>query len=355
MLDIAAEDPVDWRAVDELLAVGPVHLRFSGSRPKLTVGRRDEGPHRLFLDGGGETVLPGITTEERAVHRVTVRRFEITDGGAQGVFWFGGDDVVIEHNHVHHGRGTPAIYLEYSHRSGVTTSGFTVRGNHVHDQRGEGIYIGGSEGEDRDSHTGVAVVGNLVHDLRNPWHSKHDGINIKDRLVDVQVGYNVVARTDWGIEVASPGLYVGNTVIETQREGFQVVDWFQPFRDLKLRDNEVYDAGQHGMQIVHTAPAPGLVVEGLYVRGARGAGLLIGSETASDLRVSELFVEQAEVALDGWGDHGGVTVDACAWSGDGPGTARRFEAVDCSRPVVQSREPGGPDGVFFSGDEVPPP
>ena len=354
IVEVTDDEEVDWDAINAALADGPVLVRVSGERSDdLRVARTDEGPHRLVLDGGGAAVVPGITTgyDDVAQHRVTVRGFEITGGRDKGVYWRAGDDVLIEGNVVHGVRGSPAINLEYANRTGLPSALFVVRNNHVYDQPGECIYIGGAEGEDVNAHERVVIERNLVHDCRNAFDSKHDGINVKDRIREVRVAENVVARTDWGIEVASPGDYVGNVVIDTDREGFQVVDSFQPFRGpMRFVGNRVFAAGDHGFQLITEAPADGIVIEDLYVADAREAGLQVGGASAPELVVRGLVVERSAVALDGWGDAARTEVEGCVSIDNDQGTDRMFEHVACTAGTPTSTVPGGPDGVFFSGD-----
>ena len=88
---------LDWDAIDAALEDGDVIVVFEpGDRwPRLEVLRRNEGPHRLVLDGGGASgraIVEGVLTpfDEGPRHRVTVRGFEITGSRDKGIFWEAG-------------------------------------------------------------------------------------------------------------------------------------------------------------------------------------------------------------------------------------------------------------------------
>jgi hypothetical protein len=171
-----------------------------------------QGPIGSASTAERRAVVPGVHTSYDDIprHRVTVRRLEITGSRDKGVYWRAGDDVVFEDLVVHDNRGSPSIYLEYVSRSGHASSRFTLRSSHIYSQKGECVYIGGSEGEDLDAHARVVIENNLIHDCRSRFSTENDGINIKDRIGEAVVRRNVVFHTDWGIELASPGLYTDN-------------------------------------------------------------------------------------------------------------------------------------------------
>ena len=355
-LQVQGDAPIDWAEVDGLLAEGPVILRFSGQRSEdLLVERSDTGPHRLVLDGGAQrAVVPSVRTsyEEVAVHRVTVQRFEITGGDDKGVYWRGGDEVLIEDNLVHHVGGSPAISLEYANRSGLPSSGFTVRNNHVFAQRGEGIYIGGSEGEDQDAHQGLLIERNLVHDCVSRLDTRNDGINVKDRIAEVVVRENLVLRTDWGIEVASPGWYDRNVVLDTEREGFQVSDGFAPIDSMAFQDNLVIAPGHDGFHLSSDSRSDELVVEGLVVDRAAQAGVLVGGEGAFELRLEGVHVQDSTVGLDGWAPWAEAQVLSCSLVGNAEAVDRLFDGQVCEEAErIDLGEPAGPDAVFFTEDD----
>jgi len=360
--DLGSGDALDWDALDAALAEGDVVVHFarSGSWERLTVERTDPGPHRLVLDGGSETegraTVAGVQTpfDERPRHRVTVRGFEITGSRDKGIYWAAGDDVLIEDVVVHENRGTPSIYLEYSSRTGVPSTGFVVRNVHIYDQRGECLYVGGAEGTDAPSHRGVVLENNLIHDCFADLDTKHDAINVKDRIEDVRVHRNVVLRADWGIEVASPGSYTNNVVIDTDREGFQVSDAFSPIADMTFIDNVVLRPGHDGFHLAtDQARAPGLSMSRNTVIGARRAGVLVASGAGMDVAIEDMVVLDSAVAFDGWGDDASLSVERCRTAGNGEDFARIFEGVGACQPAapVELDVVAGPDGLFFTDDD----
>ena len=357
------DDPwprADWDAIDAALQDGDVHVVYDPTDvwdERLDVHRTDTGPGRVVLDGGGapqRATVPGVHTGYDAVarHRVTVRGFDITGSRDKGVYWVGGDGVVIEDNLIHANRGSPAVTLEYSRRTGLVSRDFVVRNNHVYDQVGECVYIGGAEGADEPSHVGVRIENNLVHGCRDPFDTRHDGINIKDRLTDVVVRRNVVVGGDWGFELASQGTYSGNISIDADREGFHVSDGFQALPDVQLLDNVSIGAGDEGMQLTADRATTGrLTVVGLTVAGS-DAGVAVGGSFDVDAVLDEVAVVGSGVAFDGWGQ-GPVQVVSCASDTGTTDHARQFEGTDaCARlDAVDLSRPAGADGVFFTPDD----
>lgn len=363
----------DWAQVDAALGTGHVELRFDAAdtwSERLVVRREDAGPHRLVLAGRGHlrgdggwtwspearATVPGILTpyDEGPVHRVTVRGFHVTGSRDKGIRWQAGDEVVVEDNLIHDNGGSPSISLEYSSRSGHASTSFSVRNNHVWDQRGECIYMGGSGGEDEPSHDLVVVEGNLVHDCRSALDTKHDGINIKDRIGEVRVQHNVVLGADWGLEVASPGLYSHNLVVDTEREGIQVNDGFGPVSDLDFQDNAVVRAGHDGFHIAPTTgEATGVSVSRLTVRESGGAGVLVGGEHSVELALDDLALLGNAVALDGWGVGGALSVGLCA-VGLGDEVEERVFAglADCEELEAEAMGSlAGQDGLLLTEDD----
>ncbi len=363
----------DWEVVDTALAQGHVELRFDAYdtwSERLVVRRSDTGPHRLVLAGRGHVhgeggwtwapdvraTMPGVLTpyDEGPVHRVTVRGFEVTGSRDKGIRWEAGDEVLIEDNLVHDNGGSPSISLEYSSRSGHASTHFAVRNNHVWDQRGECIYIGGSGGEGEPSHAEVVVEGNLVHDCRSALDTKHDGINIKDRMGQVTVQHNAVLGADWGLEVASPGLYAHNLVMDTEREGVQINDGFGPVRDMVFKDNAVVRAGHDGFHIApNTGAAERITVSRLTVRESARAGVLVGGEQTAELALDDLALLGNDMALDGWGVGDSLSVGRCAVGMGDVVDERAFSGLaDCeeleAEPVSSL---AGPDGLLLTGDD----
>lgn len=354
-------DRPDWSVIDIALAKGPVEVRFDAGDTfpdRLEVLRTDTGPHRLTLvgrEGGARARVPGVHTTYELVprHRVTVTGFEITGSRDKGIYWAAGDDVVLHDNVIHDNRGSPSINLDYSSRTGLPSRGLRIIGNHVYDQIGECIYVGGSEGLDEDSHADVEISFNLVHGCHHPTSTRHDGINVKDRLTDVVVRRNVVIDADWCIEVASAGVYTGNLAVDCGREGFHVSDGFQALPDMRFVDNTAIRSGDEGFQLTaNRAPTGTISVEGLTVIDAGQHGVAVGGEHDVTAVFEGVVVQGAPVALDGWGQ-GSVQVNGCVTADVGADFDRLFDGqAPCDTGAAVDAVPlAGPDGLFFTADD----
>lgn len=353
----------DWSAVDAALAAANVTLQFDAGDEfpeRLEVLRTDTGPNRLTLRGSGENGqrarVPGILTPFEAVprHRVTITGFEITGSRDKGIFWVGGDEVWIYDNVIHDNRGTPALLVDYSSRWGFASTDLRIVGNHVYDQVGECIYIGGSEGVDEESHVGLEVSHNLVHGCRHPASSQHDGINVKDRIRDVLVRRNVVVGGDWGIEVASAGLYQGNLSIDAEREGFHVSDGFQALPDMRFEDNVAIGSGDDGVQLTaDRAPTGQVTFDGLTILDPGEIGFAVGGEHDVTAVLRNVAVQGAPVAFDGWGQ-GTIQIDTCSTAEVALEFDRLFEGQSATCDMTAGVPAGpvaGPDGLFFTEDD----
>lgn len=364
-MEVSPSSPLDWRAVDDALAKGPVEVTFAPGTydERLEIDRRDDSEHLLLLEGrapgsDARASVPGIHTgyDNDVQSHITVRGFEVTGSRDKGVYWRAGDHVILEDLVVHDNKGSPAINLEYSNRSGHRSERFVVRNNHVYDHKGECIYIGGSEGEDEDSHHRVEIVGNLVHDCRNAWDTKHDGINVKDRIGQMWVHRNVVFATDWGIEVASPGEVSHNLVFETDREGFQVSDYFARIEDMVFADNAVISAGHDGIHITADNQAAGdIALVGFNAFGARKAGVLLGADESLHVEMADLVLAGNDVGLDGWGEATTASLKGCVAKGNDVDAAGALDSLStiCKAADLPKEisNPAGADRVFFTEDD----
>ena len=359
--DASPSKPPNWKAIDQALASGPVRVVFAPEvyDERLEVQRSDRSENRLILDGGSgnkRATMPGITTgyDKNRVDYTTVRGFEVTGSRDKGVYWNAGDYILIEDVVVHDNKGSPAINLQYSNRTSMPSAEFVVRNSHVYNQSGECIYIGGSEGEDQDSHLRVVLENNLVHDCLNPLDSKHDGINVKDRIGEVLVHRNVVFETDWGIEVASPGLYSNNLVFDPVRNGFQVSDAFARLDGLVFVDNVVLGAPDEGFYLSAENHAAGeLTIERATVIGAAGAFQLNGAFPIDPV-LMDIAVLESGVGFDGWGESS-ATLEGCATANNEVDDDRTLNglAKECSKAPKAGNwsKPAGKDGVFFTSDD----
>lgn len=359
VVEVSMASPMDWGAINGALAQGPVRVAFAPEvyDQRIDIQRTDTSENRLLLDGGvagSRATVPGVLTayEGDPQSHITVRGFEITGSADKGVFWLAGDQVILEDLVIHDNAGTPAINLQYSNRSGHRSERFVVRNSHVYSQRGECIYIGGSEGEDQDSHLQVEVVNNLVHDCVSRLDTRNDGINIKDRIGQVWVHRNVVARTDWGIEVASPGLYNQNLVFDTEREGFQISDAFQAFTgEMRFEDNVVLGAGHDGFHVSTLHATEQLLhFERNSAFASKQAGVLLGGESAHRVALVDLLTVANAVGIDGWGTPDFQTVSC--FSAEETSVDRAAAELACDE--VAGRVPeelAGEDGLYFTADD----
>lgn len=382
---------LDWTAVDSALAQGNVYVVFSALEADgktseswpgpLIISRTDVGPNRVVLDGishynaddraptwrsnlsRGHAIVRGVTTGFDDVERprVSVRGFEVTGSTDKGVYWRAGDDIVLEDLIVHDNQGSPAVYLEYSSRSGLASSSFIFRNSHVYNQLGEGVYIGGSEGEDKDSHTYVEVSNNLIHHIWNYGSTEYDGINIKDRILDVNVSRNVLFTTHWGIEAASPGTFRQNLVFDTRADGFHLNDyWGTGMSGMSLQDNTILRAGENGIRIeADTVSASHVTIEGTTVLQSAQAGLLVAASQGMEVAVNDIELVNNQVGMDGWGE---VTMELsdCVIDGnleDDSGAMAGVTTACESRHLVfgDLSNPAGPDGIFFTADDATEP
>jgi hypothetical protein len=366
----------DWEVLDGDVEIGHVLVVFDAGdvwSETLQVGRTDQGPNRIVLDGrarrrtpegwvdadGRRASVAGVSTgDERVVRsRVTVRGFDVTGSKDKGIYWWAGDDVVIEDNLVHANRGSPSVSLDYTSRSGHRSASFAVRNNHVWDQAGECIYIGGAEGEDIESHEVVVVENNLVHDCNHPLSSQHDGINIKDRIASVTVAGNVVFDTHWGIELASPAVVRGNLVFSTDSNGIHATDdWGLGLSGLLLEDDAVIDAGDAGLYLNATANSwVDVVLSRLTVVGARQAAIEVGGEGGIEGAIDDVVLADSKVGLDAWApmafELGRCVVDQLDLAGDRLFADAAEACVDTDPRFGDLEVPAGPDGRFFTDDD----
>jgi len=366
----------DWETLDKDVAEGNVLVVFDAGDvwpDTLTIGRTDAGPNRVVLNGhlrsrtadgwvdaaGVRAVVPGVSTgfDDVVRSRVTVRGFDVTGSEDKGIYWRDGDEIVVEDDLVHGNMGTPAVSLDYTSRSGHRSTSFVVRNNHIWDQNGECIYIGGAEGEDIDAHELVVIENNLVHDCTQLFSTHADGINIKDRIGSVTVTRNVVFKTHWGIEIASPGEYSGNLVFATRSNGFHVTDeWGPGASGLTLQGDVVLNADEAGFYLdASNNPWTDVTLSRLTVVGAREAAIEAGGAGGITGVLDDVVLADAAVGLAAWSPMA-LAVGACSVHDVGLAGGRDFsEAAE----VCVDRDPGfgdlgapaGPDGRFFTDDD----
>lgn len=358
-LQVNLTSPLDWDAINAALELGPVRVVFAPQtyEERIDIQRSEPSENRLLLDGGTQGArasVPGILTayDGEPQSHITLRGFEVTGSRDKGVYWRSGDAVILEDLVVHANGGSPAINLDYSNRSGHQSSRFVVRNSHVYDQQGECIYLGGAEGEDQDSHLRVEVVNNLVHDCTSRLDTRNDGINVKDRIGEVWVHRNVVARTDWGIEVASPGEYSQNLVFDTEREGFQISDAFQAFAgEMRFINNVSLGAGHDGFHVDTVFETEHLLIfQNNSAFASRDAGMLFGGDSPHQIQLDGMLTAGNGVGFDGWGTPQFQGADC--YTAEETSVDRAAAELECEAVSVQvPSELAGPDGLYFTEDD----
>ena len=366
----------DWAVLDADVAVGDVLVIFDASDTwpeRLAIGRTDLGPNRVVLDGRhsqrtssgwsdagtSRATVPGILTgyDDVARSRITVRGFDVTGSRDKGIYWRMGDDIVIEDNLIHANKGTPALSLDYTSRTGHRSTSFVVRNNHIWGQTGEGIYIGGAEGEDLDAHHVVVIENNLIHDLNHPTSTRHDGINIKDRIRSVTVSRNVVFKTHWGIELASPSVVTGNLVFATQSNGLHITDaWGTGMSGMILEDDVILDGGEAGIYLNATHNTwNDVTLSRITVSGVVGAAVEAGGDGGITGTITDVVLADAKVGLDAWSPMSfaldDCTVSGVVLTGDRDFAQLAQGCVDAAPEFGDLTVPAGPDGRFFTEDD----
>jgi len=274
-----------WRAINEELAVRDVTVYFSAREAaedtderttrSVQILRTDTSAHRLALDGmslynaNDEAPVWQANTGKRKLHitapypinsatrsvkrsYVTVRGFKTLSGakgrGGQGVAYWGGDHVVIEHCEVTHHPNVahgPGIIFNYawnadgSPRNGGCT-GLSIRHNIVHGVYGEGIYVGGSHDVDKPAHRNVTIESNVVYDVA-VYGGEGDAIDVKDGSTNVVIRGNTCYMTKPGagrdgIVCGSNCVIEGNLIYHFGRAGISLGTYWNAHR---VRDGSV--------------------------------------------------------------------------------------------------------------------
>ncbi len=254
-----------WTAIDAALATGTVTVYFSaraaGSDTNqatvtaLNVLRTDTSTHRLTLNGmsfyNSNDSTPSwsayaglsrltitsnypISTGDAGRSNVTIKGFSLIAPQGQIIYWWGGDNVIIEDNECQStvtNTVGPGIYFGYTEHETITNcptpnisltesctvyTNLIIRRNNVHDTEGEGIYVGGC-GDQTDclSHDGVLIEGNTVGPNIGIYGGEQDAIDLKDGLRNVIVrGNTIVLQTESrdGITTESAALIERNYI-----------------------------------------------------------------------------------------------------------------------------------------------
>ena len=210
-----------WTTINDALTMDDVTVFFSAresdsaedeaTESQVGILRTDPSSHRLTLDGMSKynandaqpQWLPHsgtnrfrvqhkypLTTRNTPIKRnnVTVRGFKAVSVHGQGLYYWGGDNVVIEHIELTQVSPThgPGMFFGYarargdwedpcvpdsSHNGGCQN--IMIRSNYIHDVFGEGLYVGGINEYgmpantplhriNERSHSNVVIEGNTV-------------------------------------------------------------------------------------------------------------------------------------------------------------------------------------------------
>lgn len=283
-----------WDTINAALADSAVTVYFSAreadvdanetTTSPLSILRADQSEHRLTLDGMSQyntddqhpswseydgdsrfhisADYPIGSGQGTKRSHVTIRGFDVVAGtggrGGQGIYYWGGDHVVIEecritkHPDVAHG---PGIIFGYAWQADGTpeNGGCTdllIRNNVVHNTYGEGIYIGGSHNVDRPAHRNVTVEGNTIYDVA-VYGGEGDAIDIKDGSSNVVIRGNTLYMTEPGaardgIAMSSGGLIEANFIYHFGRAGITLSTYWNahPCRDgTVVRNNIILHTG----------------------------------------------------------------------------------------------------------------
>lgn len=287
-----------WTTINNALAADDVTVFFSARESvsdtneattlSYTIQRTDTSIHRLVLDGMTKynsndsnpawanysgssrfqitSAYPVTTGQNVKRNYVTVKGFKIVSTNGQGIYYWGGDHVIIEYCDISHTSSTthgPGMYFEYARRStntenpcvpdnqhncGVTD--ITIRNNAIHDTFGEALYIGGVYNLNFPSHSNITIENNTVYDA-GKFGGEGDGIETKDGMSSVTIRSNIVYQTVAGAEedcisVQSAAVIEKNFVYNCGRNGITLSAYWNayPGRDGGvIRNNLIVNNG----------------------------------------------------------------------------------------------------------------
>ncbi|MGD8237142.1 MAG: right-handed parallel beta-helix repeat-containing protein [Armatimonadota bacterium] len=283
-------DQSAWLNINDALAAADVTVYFSAreadadtdetTTENISILRTDTSTNRITLDGmsryNTSDAAPAwadysgrakfhithdypINTATRDTKRshVTIRGFKVIAGsgrrGGQGVAYWGGDHVVIEHCEITHHDDVahgPGIIFGYAWNADGTPKNagctdITVRNNVVHTTYGEGIYIGGSHDVAKPAHTNVTIENNTIYDVA-VHGAEGDAIDVKDASSNVVIRGNTCYMTQPGagrdgIVCGSGCLVEGNFIYNFGRSGISLGTYWNahPARDGSVVRNNI--------------------------------------------------------------------------------------------------------------------
>lgn len=300
---------------------------------------------------------PGAHTTEAPVKRdrITLRGFRLQGSSAQGVYWVGGDDVVLEDLVVSDNGSSPAILFEYPARTGLSSANLTVRNNHLLNVTGECVYVGGAENTGGDGVRGVTVAHNLIHGCGTRGHhgDDWDGINVKDGDAPVLIEGNVVFDANRGVQLDSPATVSHNVLADLASDGVTLGDgWTSSVSGAVLTDNAVIRCGGAGVYAsADLERGRDLTVDRLTTVEASEGGLLLAAEQGLTGSADNL-VFSGGPGLAGWG-RPDVALGACA-TDTRPAGIGALEGATCdapAQPLGDLIQLAGPDHAWLTADD----
>ncbi len=266
-----------WTAIDNALASGDVTVYFSAreadsdtnerTSTPLQVQRTSTSAYRLTLDGESKynandaspswaaysgpsrfQISAGMAIQANDTKRsyTTVRGFRLVSGGTHGLYWYGGDHVVIEDIDLT-GEGLYFHYAFHHTWAGAGTSrDLTVRNCEIHDCVGEGIYIGGAENENGVAgHDQILIENNHVYRCGSGG-GEGDGIDMKDGNTNVVIRGNLVHdNPKRGIVLMSASTVEKNRCYNNGSEGISYSNYWgtRAHDGCAIRNNVLYNNG----------------------------------------------------------------------------------------------------------------
>ncbi len=287
-----------WTTINNALVTDDVTVFFSARESasdtneattlSYTIQRTDTSIHRLVLDGMSKyntndsnpdwtnysgssrfqitSAYPVSTGQNVKRNYVTVRGFKIVSTNGQGIYYWGGDHVIIEYCDISHTSSTthgPGMYFEYARRStntenpcvpdnqhncGVTD--ITIRNNAIHDTFGEALYIGGVYNLNFPSHSNITIENNTVYDAGR-FGGEGDGIETKDGMSGVTIRGNTVyqsvaATGEDCITVSSAAVIERNYLYNCGRNGITLSAYWNAYPGRNggvIRNNVIVNNG----------------------------------------------------------------------------------------------------------------
>jgi hypothetical protein len=246
------------------------------------------GNYRLRLAGGGSGLALGWHSGHGKRNNITLRGFEASGPHARVVF--GGDNIIVEHIHVHDVTGNgPGMLLMYApfddgqcRLMGVFRN-IVVRNNTIERTLGEGLYLGGTDNCPAlgNTHDGILVENNTInHPGINGGQG--DGIDIKDGLSNVTVRGNRISDTHLGSGITVAGGY------GSERQG------------IIIEHNQIYRSAQRGILVGSNWGDPrGYIIRYNTIVNSSSAGVSLSGGATSSIDVYDIAIHCNTIAGNG--------------------------------------------------------